>query len=87
MLVLSRKLGETIVIDERISVTVQRIAGSRVTLSIEAPAEVRVLRSELSPRTPEPRCAKAVVPAVGKPLPLLSPTNDPDISPGCAACP
>ncbi len=49
MLVLSRKIGESIVIGEGIIVTVTRISGNRVTLGIDAPADVRVLRSELMP--------------------------------------
>ncbi len=47
MLVLSRKCGETIVIDDRIRVTVERIQGGRVRLSIEAPADVDVDRKEV----------------------------------------
>ena len=47
MLVLTRKIGESIVIDGGITITVNRIAGNRVTLGIEAPADRRVLRGEL----------------------------------------
>ena len=47
MLVLSRKRGETIVIDDRVRVTVQAIGSSRVRLSIEAPADVPVDREEI----------------------------------------
>lgn len=47
MLVLTRKIGESIVIDGGITVTVNRIAGNRVTLGIQAPASHRVLRGEL----------------------------------------
>lgn len=49
MLVLSRKIGEAIVIGDSIVITVNRTAGNRVTLGIEAPNDVRVLRSELTP--------------------------------------
>lgn len=49
MLVLSRKTLERIIIDERITVTVNRIVGNRVTLGIEAPADVNVRRGELEP--------------------------------------
>jgi carbon storage regulator len=48
MLVLSRKVGETLVIDGNITVKVVRIQGNRITLGIEAPSEVKVLRGELS---------------------------------------
>ena len=47
MLVLSRKRGETIVIDDRIRVTVEGISGGRVRLSISAPADVSVDREEI----------------------------------------
>jgi carbon storage regulator CsrA len=47
MLVLSRKTGEKIVIDNRITIVVNRISGNRVTLGIDAPSDVHVLRGEL----------------------------------------
>jgi carbon storage regulator len=49
MLVLSRKIGEAVIIGDRIVVTVSRVSGNRVVLGIEAPSDVRVLRSELTP--------------------------------------
>ncbi len=47
MLVLSRKIGEKLVIGDNITVVVSRVAGNRVTLGIEAPNDVRVIRGEL----------------------------------------
>ncbi len=47
MLVLSRREKEGIVVGDRITVTVVAIQVSRVRLAIEAPREVRVLRTEL----------------------------------------
>jgi carbon storage regulator len=47
MLVLSRKRGESLVIDDKIRVVVHRIVGNRVTLGIEAPNDVHILRAEL----------------------------------------
>jgi carbon storage regulator len=47
MLVLSRKRGETIYIDENIVVTVLNVTGNRVQLGLEAPASVRIRRGEL----------------------------------------
>jgi carbon storage regulator len=49
MLILSRKVGEKIVIGDGITVVVSRVSGDRVTLGLEAPPEVRILRGELSP--------------------------------------
>ena len=49
MLVLSRKVGEKIVIGDNVTIVVQRIGKGRVALAIEAPHEVPVLRGELAP--------------------------------------
>jgi len=49
MLILSRKVGEKIVIGDGITVVVSRVAGDRVTLGFEAPPDVRILRGELRP--------------------------------------
>ena len=47
MLILSRKLGETIVIDGHIHVTVMRVDGEVGKLGIAAPTEVPVHRKEV----------------------------------------
>jgi carbon storage regulator len=47
MLILSRKLGESIVIDGRIVVKIMRVDGDLVKLGIEAPVEVPVHRHEV----------------------------------------
>lgn len=47
MLVLSRKVGERILIGENISVTVVRVAGNGVRIGIVAPDEMPVIREEL----------------------------------------
>ena len=47
MLVLSRKVGERLVIGGNISVIVNKVAGNRVTLGVEAPDDVRIIRGEL----------------------------------------
>jgi len=49
MLVLSRKVGERLVIGGNITVVVSRVAGNRVTIGIEAPDDVRIVRGELKP--------------------------------------
>ena len=50
MLVLSRKLGERIVIGDRIVVTVVKLDHGHVRLGIEAPREIAVFREEIHPR-------------------------------------
>jgi len=47
MLVLSRKKNESIVIDDRIVITVIEIRGDKVRLGIEAPRDVPIHRSEV----------------------------------------
>jgi carbon storage regulator len=47
MLVLSRKLGEAIVIGDNIRVTVVAIRGNQVRLGVAAPVEVAIRRLEL----------------------------------------
>lgn len=47
MLVLSRKVGETVVIGEQIRVTVVAVQGNQVRLGFSAPQDVRIFREEL----------------------------------------
>lgn len=47
MLVLSRKVGEQILIGDSITVTVVRVNPNDVRIGIEAPADVEILRTEL----------------------------------------
>lgn len=48
MLVLSRKLGERIVIEPGIEIAVVEIRGGKVRLGIEAPRDVSIRRMELT---------------------------------------
>jgi carbon storage regulator len=47
MLVVTRKVGERIVIGENVTVTVVRIAGGMVRIGVEAPADYAIVRREL----------------------------------------
>ena len=47
MLVIRRRVGESVLIGEGAEITVIEVAGSRVTLGIEAPANVPILRKEI----------------------------------------
>jgi carbon storage regulator len=70
MLVLSRKIGEKIHVGEDITIEVRRVAGNRVTLAVEAPRQVRILRGELK------EAAEAFEPEVParRPAPLSAET-------------
>ena len=47
MLVLTRKLGESITIDDHIKIRIEKIRGKQVRLGIEAPKETRIYREEV----------------------------------------
>ncbi len=53
MLVLTRKVGEEIIIDGRIRITVTQVKGDKVRIGITAPPEVRVDRQEIHERRRE----------------------------------
>jgi carbon storage regulator len=56
MLVLSRKVGERVLIGEEISITVVRVANGGVRLGIIAPPEFAIMREELAlPDEAEPQ--------------------------------
>ncbi|MDP9666294.1 UNVERIFIED_ORG: carbon storage regulator [Pseudomonas cremoricolorata] len=50
MLILTRKVGESIVINDTILVTVLQVKGGQVRLGIEAPKDVSVHRQEIQER-------------------------------------
>jgi carbon storage regulator len=50
MLVLTRRVGESIFIGEGIKITVVRIVGNKVRLGLSAPASCHVWRAELAER-------------------------------------
>ena len=47
MLVLSRRVGEELVISDNIKIVIHQIGGKRVSIGIEAPDEVPIVRGEL----------------------------------------
>jgi carbon storage regulator len=65
MLVLTRKIGERVVIDENVVITIVELRRGRVRLGIEAPPQVNVLRQELQDRQAAGH-AKAAAGGAGK---------------------
>ncbi len=63
MLVLGRKVHETITISDNIRITVLRVSGDRVRLGVEAPENVKVIRQELfGPGDPGPEAGEPPIP-------------------------
>lgn len=50
MLILTRKIGESLIIDDKVTVTVMGMKGNQVRLGIDAPRNVRIYREEIFPR-------------------------------------
>jgi carbon storage regulator len=65
MFVLTRRIGEQIVIDDERTITVVAIRGNKVRLGINAPSSVRVDRSEIHERR---RASRPAVPRASDPL-------------------
>lgn len=54
MLILTRRVGEKLVIHDSIEVQVMAVKGNQVRIGIAAPPEVSVVREELLSRPPAP---------------------------------
>ena len=63
MLVLTRKLGESIAIDDHIKIRVVQIKGKQVRLGIEAPKDTKIHREEVYVAIQEQNQESANIPA------------------------
>lgn len=48
MLILTRKLGESIVVGDDVVISVESINGRKVKLGVQAPVEISIVRSEIN---------------------------------------
>jgi carbon storage regulator CsrA len=88
MLVLTRKYQEKIRIGDNITITILRTKGKAVRLGIEAPADVPVIRGELSfEGAAGDACESEVVEAVAEPATSKRSTQRYDATPVWAADP
>lgn len=82
MLVLRRKVGETVQIGDDIEVTVLAVEGDRIKLGLQAPLDVEIVRKELLDEvTAENKRASVIQPSleVLKQLQKLSKENKRDM--------
>lgn len=61
MLILSRKIGESLIIDGKIEVKIVDISGDKIKIGVEAPKDVSVFRNELCKTVEENKQAVAAV--------------------------
>ena len=53
MLVLTRKVGDSILVGDSIKIQVVKVKGSQVRLGIEAPKETKIFRQEILENAPK----------------------------------
>ena len=69
MLVLSRTVGKSIIINDNVEITVLEVQGSSVRLGINAPKEISIHREEIYLRIQKEK--QALIPAVDSPDRLI----------------
>lgn len=60
MLILTRNIGETLVIGDNITITVLGVSGHQVKVGINAPKEVSVHREEIYQRIQEQKSERSI---------------------------
>jgi carbon storage regulator len=70
MLILTRRVGETVMIGDEVTVTVLGVKGNQVRVGINAPKSVAVHREEIYERIKRERAGEPEKEACGEPLPI-----------------
>ena len=65
MLILTRRVGETVMIGENVTVTILGVKGNQVRVGVNAPKEVAVHREEIFERIKREEQTPATRPATG----------------------
>jgi carbon storage regulator CsrA len=67
MLVLSRKLNQSIVLGDNVKIEILKISGNTVRIGIQAPADVKILRGELAPYEVDTNAENQLANAINSP--------------------
>jgi carbon storage regulator len=66
MLVLTRKSGQSVMLNDDVEITVLSVFRDKVRIGISAPSDVRILRTELFLEIPNDPCASDPAPAAAR---------------------
>ena len=63
MLILSRKVGQSLMLGDGVEITITEVSGDRVKIGISAPADIKVYRKEIYSTIQENQSAAASAPS------------------------
>ncbi len=78
MLVLTRKVQEQIKIGQNITLTIVRVSGQSVRIGIDAPQEVRIMRSEIADAPKKASVMGSDIAEASRDVPPISDKDDED---------